>query len=61
MSKEYPACIAEIDPSREAHHPIDICMMDGTRIASVSPKFADLAEEIARALDLILSARKGAA
>lgn len=58
MTPTEPTCIAEIDPKREAHEPIDICMLDGTRIARVSPKFAELADEIAEAVGLVVSRRR---
>lgn len=57
----HPVCVAEIDPKREAHEPIDICMLDGTRIARLHPQFADLADEIAKAVGLVVSRKDGAA
>ena len=53
----YPTCIAEIDPKREAHEPIDICLLDGTPVVRLSPRFAHLAHELAEAVGLVVKRR----
>jgi hypothetical protein len=57
---DYPYCMVERDPKREAHHPIRIVRVDGALIAEVKPQFECFAEEIAQAIESAIRQKESA-